>query len=221
MVPKRQILVRPDRALTISRSASKVALLTTPAHSSPIQLRAADHLPQIDSLRRPLSEWLLLLMLAAVQFTVAVGRLADQFGRMRIFTIMMFCSIVAAFVSTHLPVVPAAVAVAASTFFMISMTGRFVPAMAIITSCVEQEHRGGFMSVNSAVAQFSGALAATAAASVIHDGANHQLVGFGKVAWLYVGWAVIGVWLASGVRSAAVPTAAAGEEKILQAEEIG
>jgi predicted MFS family arabinose efflux permease len=72
---------------------------------------------------------------------------------------------------------------------------------------VEPEHRGGFMSVNSAVAQFSAALAATMAALVIHDGANHRLVGFGKVAWLYVGWAVIGLWLASGIRRAAVPTA--------------
>jgi MFS family permease len=86
-------------------------------------------------------------------------------------------------------------------------TGRFVPAMAMITSSVEPEHRGGFMSVNSAVAQFSAALAATMAALVIHDGANHQLVGFGKVAWLYIGWAVIGLWLASGIRRAAVPTA--------------
>jgi hypothetical protein len=49
-----------------------VAVLTIPAHSSLNELRAADPLPQIDSLRRPLSEWLLLLMLAAVQFTVAV-----------------------------------------------------------------------------------------------------------------------------------------------------
>ena len=154
--------------------------------------------------------WVYLIGGGTTLFTMnGVGRLADRFGRMRLFTIMMFCSIVAAFVSTHLPVVPAAVAVAASTFFMISMTGRFVPAMAIITSCVEQEHRGGFMSVNSAVAQFSGALAATAAAWVIHDGANHQLVGFGKVAWLYVGWAIIGLWLASGIRRAAVPTAVA------------
>ena len=153
--------------------------------------------------------WVYLIGGGTTLFTMnGVGRLADRFGRMRIFTIMMFCSIVAAFVSTHLPVVPAAVAVAASTFFMISMTGRFVPAMAMITSCVEQEHRGGFMSVNSAVAQFSGALAATAAAWVIHDGANHTLVGFGKVAWLYVGWAIIGLWLASGIRRAAVPTAA-------------
>jgi hypothetical protein len=83
--------------------------------------------------------------------------------------------------------------------------------MAMITSSVEPEHRGGFMSVNSAVAQFSAASAATMAAWVIHDGANHQLLGFGKVAWLYVGWAVIGLWLASGIRRATVQAARAVE----------
>jgi predicted MFS family arabinose efflux permease len=86
--------------------------------------------------------WVYLIGGSATLFTMnGVGRLADRFGRMRIFIIMMFCSIFAAFVSTHLPLVPAAVAVATSTFFMISMTGRFVPAMAIITSSVEPEHR--------------------------------------------------------------------------------
>jgi hypothetical protein len=50
------------------------------------------------------------------------------------------------------------------------------------------------------VVQFSAAVAATTDALMIHDGANHQLVSFGKVAWLYVGWAVIALWLASGIR---------------------
>jgi predicted MFS family arabinose efflux permease len=150
--------------------------------------------------------WVYLIGGGATLFTMnGVGRLADRFGRMRIFTIMMFCSIIAAFLSTHLPVVPAALAVTVSTFFMISMTDRFVPAMAMITSSVELEHRGGFMSVNSAVAQFSAALAATVAGWVIHDGPHHQLVGFGKVAWIYTGWAFIALWLASGIRSAAAP----------------
>jgi MFS transporter, DHA1 family, inner membrane transport protein len=150
--------------------------------------------------------WVYLIGGGATLFTMnGVGRLADRFGRMRIFTIMMFCSIVAAFLSTHLPVVPAALAVTVSTFFMISMTGRFVPAMAIITSSVESEHRGGFMSVNSAVAQFSAALAATMAGWLIHDGPDHRLVGFGKVAWIYIGWAIIALRLASGIRVAAAP----------------
>jgi predicted MFS family arabinose efflux permease len=147
--------------------------------------------------------WVYLVGGGSTLFTMnGVGRLADRFGRMRVFTIMMCCSIVAAFLSTHLPVVPAFVAVSVSTFFMIAMTGRFVPAMAMITSSVEPEHRGGFMSINSAIAQFSGAVAATMAGWVIHDGANHQLVGFGNLAWFYVGWAILGLWLASGIRLA-------------------
>jgi predicted MFS family arabinose efflux permease len=147
--------------------------------------------------------WVYLIGGGATLFTMnGVGRLADRFGRMRLFTIMMCCSILAAFLSTHLPVVPVAVAVTVSTFFMIAMTGRFVPAMAMITSSVEAEHRGGFMSVNSAVAQFSAALAATMAGWVIHDGADHRLIGFGHVAWIYVGWALIGLWLASRIKQA-------------------
>ena len=43
---------------------------------------------------------------------------------------------------------------------MICMSGRFVPAMALMTACIEARHRGGFMSVNSSVQQLAAGLAA-------------------------------------------------------------
>ena len=107
---------------------------------------------------------------------------------------------VAALLITHLPVVPAAVAVATSTFFMISMTGRFVPAITMITSSVTPAHRGGFMSINSSVAQFSSAVAAGIAGLIIHDSSDHRLIGFGVVGWAYLGWAIIGLWLGGRLR---------------------
>jgi predicted MFS family arabinose efflux permease len=146
--------------------------------------------------------WVYLVGGGATLFTMnGIGQLADRFGRMRIFGIMMVCSVFVAFLTTNLPIVPAAVAIAVSTVFMISMTGRFVPAMAMITSSVEPEHRGGFMSVNSAVAHICAASAATLAGWVIHDGADHRLVGFGLVGWIYLGWAIIALWLASRLRT--------------------
>jgi predicted MFS family arabinose efflux permease len=146
--------------------------------------------------------WVYLVGGVFTLFTMnGIGRLADRYGRMRMFGIMMVCSMVAAFLITHLPVVPATVAVAASTFFMISMTGRFVPAITMITSSVEAAHRGGFMSINSSVAQFSSAVAAAIAGLIIRDSSNHQLIGFGFVGWAYLGWAIIGLWLGARVRA--------------------
>jgi predicted MFS family arabinose efflux permease len=159
--------------------------------------------------------WVYLVGGAATLFTMnGVGRLADRFGRMRMFGIMMMFSMAAAFLITHLPVAPVALVVATSTFFMISMTGRFVPAITMVTSSVNAVHRGGFMSINSSVAQFSGAIAAALAGCLIHDGPKHQLIGFGLVGWAYLGWAVIGLWLGGRVRAAlggqqAVPAAEA------------
>jgi MFS family permease len=82
------------------------------------------------------------------------------------------------------------------------MTGRFVPAITMITSSVTPAHRGGFMSINSSVAQFSSAVAAASAGLIIHDGPHHQLVGFGLVGWFYLVWAVVGLWLGGRVRAA-------------------
>jgi predicted MFS family arabinose efflux permease len=157
--------------------------------------------------------WVYLIGGGATLFTMnGIGQLADRFGRMRIFSIMMVCSVFVAFLTTNLPVVPAAVAVAVSTAFMISMTGRFVPAMAMITSSVEPEHRGGFMSVNSAVAHVCAASAATMAGWVIRDGVDHRLAGFGLVGWIYLGWAIIALWLASRLRTQPVASASPHSE---------
>src|SRR5690606_1028768 len=65
-----------------------------------------------------------------------IGRLADRFGKRLLFTIMASCAAAATLLLTHLPPVRTALAIAATTLFMICMSGRFVPAMAIMTSAV-------------------------------------------------------------------------------------
>src|SRR5260221_10915581 len=128
--------------------------------------------------------WVYLAGGAATLFTMnGIGRLADQFGRMRMFGIMMVCSMGAAFLITHLPVVPAVAAVAVSTLFMICITGRFVPAITMITSSVRPEHRGGFMSINSSGAQFSSAGAPAFAGLFLPYKSPPQLVCLGPSVW--------------------------------------
>lgn len=125
-----------------------------------------------------------------------IGQLADRYGKRRLYTIMIFFAAAALLVVTHLPPVPLGVALIATTAFTVCMSGRFVPAMAFITASVESRHRGGFMSVNSSVANFMSALGSSAAGLLIAEVAvpggsaavaasdATRLVGYPLVGWI-------------------------------------
>lgn len=84
-----------------------------------------------------------------------IGRWSDRAGKLRVFTILSLCATLPILAITNLPRSPLALAVGTSTLLMIFMSGRMVPAMAMMTAAVEARHRGGFMSINSAVQQLS------------------------------------------------------------------
>lgn len=89
-----------------------------------------------------------------------VGKLADRYGRNKVFTIMVLCSLVSIFLMTNLPAVPLAVALIVTSSFFIFVPGRGIPAQTIVTSTVEPKQRGGFMSLNSSVMQLGAGIAA-------------------------------------------------------------
>src|SRR5882724_2765135 len=88
-----------------------------------------------------------------------IGRWADRSGKRRVFALMSIAAVLPILLVTNLPVVPLVVALAVSTLLMICMSGRFVPAMALMTASIEARHRGGFMSINSSVQQLAAGFA--------------------------------------------------------------
>jgi predicted MFS family arabinose efflux permease len=84
-----------------------------------------------------------------------VGRWADRAGKRHVFTIVSLTTAAPILAFTNLPKVPLAAALTVSTILMICMSGRMVPAMAMMTAAIEARDRGGFMSINSAVQQLS------------------------------------------------------------------
>ena len=95
-----------------------------------------------------------------------IGRWSDRSGKLRVFTLTSLSTAIPIALVTNLPRVPLVAAVATSTLLMICMSSRMVPAMAMMTGAVEARYRGGFMSINSAVQQFS--MGATSLAQRIH-----------------------------------------------------
>ena len=140
--------------------------------------------------------------LAALGFVRLVGRLTDLHGRQRVFALVAGLSILAIFVTTHLPAVPLWVAVPAQMLLMASFAGRFVPAVTIITGAVVPEVRGIFMSFNAAFQQLSAGLASLAASAIVARGPGGEILYFGAVGWVSMIATFAAIALAGHVRPA-------------------
>jgi MFS family permease len=79
---------------------------------------------------------------------------------------------------TNLPRVPVVVAILVTTLLFVCMSGRMVPAMAMMTAVVEARYRGGFMSINSAVQQLSMGAASLLSGRIVGENADHSLPHF-------------------------------------------
>ncbi|HEY0793057.1 MAG TPA: MFS transporter [Chthoniobacterales bacterium] len=129
-----------------------------------------------------------------------IGRLADMYGRWRLFAIMAILSSAAVLWLTHLTSEPLLVAIGVTTVFMVTMTGRFVPAIAMITGSAEARHRGGFMSLNSCVQQTFSGLGTSLGGYLIIDQAHQPLRNYGLIGWIAAGIAIGCIGLASPMR---------------------
>lgn len=82
-----------------------------------------------------------------------VGKLADRYGRARVFSFFVIGSCLPILAITHLGQTPVYYVIIITTLFFITVSGRFIPAIAIVLSTAEPEIRGRFMSVRSAIQQ--------------------------------------------------------------------
>ena len=132
-----------------------------------------------------------------------VGRLTDLHGKQRMFTLIACGSALAILNLTHLPRVPIYVAIASSAFLMCMMSGRFVPAMTLMTASVTPRLRGSFMSFNSSIQQFASGTASFGASLLIGSNAAGELTHYGTVGILAAVATLASIWLARRIRAAA------------------
>lgn len=130
-----------------------------------------------------------------------VGRLTDLHGKQRLFMLVACGSALAILNLTNLPRVPIYVAVLASAFMMSMMSGRFVPAMALITASVAPRLRGSFMSFNSSIQQFASGTASFGASLVIGRNPAGELTHYGTVGIFAVMATLASIYLARRIRA--------------------
>jgi DHA1 family inner membrane transport protein len=135
--------------------------------------------------------------------TPLIGWLSDHMDRLRLLAIMSSCAVIVVLFITRLGTSTLLTASLMMALFMVTMSGRFAPAMAMITNAVEARYRGGFMSVNAALQQAaSGFSSMLAGLFVTRDGTSH-LVGMPVLGYVSAGFFGLTVLLAYELRAAA------------------
>lgn len=129
-----------------------------------------------------------------------IGRLADFHGKFPVFAFVAACSIVMTLTLTHLSVVAQPVLLTVTSCFMVFMSGRFIPAMAMITSSAEPRLRGGFMSLNTSVQQFGSGFASLGSGLIVGQAADGRITGYGTIGFISAGLVVVSIYLASRLR---------------------
>ena len=141
--------------------------------------------------------------LATFVTTPLIGRLSDRFEKLHVLMGMSSAAAAAALLVANLPALSLLPAMLATAAFMVAMSGRFSPAMAMLTNAIESRYRGGFMSVNSAVQQAAGGLANLVAGWIVYEGAGGHLFRYSWVGGLSAVCMGITVLLAARLRRAA------------------
>ena len=141
--------------------------------------------------------------LATVLSTPVVGWLSDRMDRLQLLAIMSVAAVAVVLFITRLGHVSVAVASVMMALFMVTMSGRFAPAMTMITNAVEARYRGGFMSVNAALQQAASAGANVLAGLFVTRAPNGSLLGLPLLGYASIGCFALTVLLAAELRSAA------------------
>lgn len=132
-----------------------------------------------------------------------MGKLADRYGRMLIFSVASFFAIGSIYVLTNLDTDSIAIALTVTSSFFVVASGRSVPATTMITSVVRPENRGGFMSIRQSVNEMALFFSTVVAGFIITEAPDGRLEGYQYLGYFTMVMSVLAVAAASRIRAVA------------------
>jgi len=122
-----------------------------------------------------------------------IGSLSDRLGKVRVFRWLALLVTLPLLGITLTAGLPVWAVLTVSTLFFVSMSGRMIPGMALITACAKPQQRGSFMALNSATQSAGMGLAAFVGGQIISRDAQ-QLVQHYWLAALVGAVCSLGTW---------------------------
>jgi predicted MFS family arabinose efflux permease len=116
-----------------------------------------------------------------------IGHWADKYGKVEIYRRVALAALLPLAVVTHIGAAPLLAWVMCTTAFFVLVSGRMIPAMAIISSAAQPRLRGTFMSLNGTVQSLAMGLATTLAGFIITLDATGKISGYSVVGYVAIG----------------------------------
>lgn len=129
-----------------------------------------------------------------------IGKLADRFGRLKVFTIIVLLVTIPIFLLTNLTETPVPLVLIITSLFFVFGSGRMIPSTAMITSSVLPKNRGSFMSFNSACRQLTNGFAAYIGGLIITAGPDGLLQNYDVVGYIAIGMGILSLWIARKIK---------------------
>lgn len=115
-----------------------------------------------------------------------IGRMADKYGKFRIFMTCLLFSLIPIFLITNMPRIPFYYVLIVTGFWFTFSTGRNIPVQAMISTVVNPAERGQFMSFNSSFQQLFTGLASVIAGFIVVKDAEGKIHHYNWVGYLSV-----------------------------------
>ncbi len=127
-----------------------------------------------------------------------LGKWADRYGKLKVFTICVLLSLPLVVIITQLPPIYFPVVLTFFAMWFILGTGRGVTAQAMVSNVVDPQKRGSFMSFNSSIQQLGTTVASLLAGFIVIKGKGGEIY---RYEWLgYVSVFILALCIAIGHR---------------------
>ena len=132
----------------------------------------------------------------------SIGKLCDKVGSFKVFKAVALFSILPIFLLTNLPLgTPLWITLIATTLFTMLGSGRFIPAMTLVSAVVKPNDRGTFMGLENAARQLSAGAASQGAGLIIGSTAAGALTNYNIVGYIGIITSLLCLYIASRIKN--------------------
>lgn len=115
-----------------------------------------------------------------------LGKLADKYGKFKVYVFTVLCSLPCVLTITHLQPINFSYVLVIIVFWFYMSTGRAISAQALISNVGKQEYRGSFQSFNSFMQQMGIGIASLISGLIIYEDENHALHNYNILGYISV-----------------------------------